>query len=453
VYSKVFAEEIERLNSTCLQNLFLKFFEYYLYEFNFINKIAAISSIVPGRPDPNNGNVWDKQELFTRPDDSSIDWRTMRRRTWLSISDPFEINRFLGTTARGTEIMIKEMRRAVDLLSNGNINELFEIFKRQKQTDGIHVPIRALSKRDIFLQNLLIPLPTNSFNRCLHLTSIQFCNDMVSFLDSIILELKRIDGGRRKISLNEIRSIMSLTHIGLIPESSFKSLSVSFNDGGSLSHVELGKAVKALRDHLDRLKMQDASSSGASIGHRPPPHAPNRPASAHASNRQEPSHVSSRQAPPHAWSRQASAHASNRQGPPPPHASNRQEPSHASSRQAPPHASNRQEPPHLSNKSAPQHAPNSRGPAPPHVSSRQAPPHASKRPTPAHASHSRGQPPQLPASDTRGLQTAEGRRNQSHGDSPLPQSQAMVDIMRMLKGHTQNKTDSRGNRKQQTTRE
>jgi len=380
-YGEIFSSDINRLNACSLKNLFIKFFEYFLYDFNFIVDIAAISCAVPtpeGTIPHGTSNVIPKSDLFRQKSSDSltvVDWRTLRRRTWLTILDPFELNRFLGTTARGTEIMVKEMRRAVDLLREGSVVEIFESFKRKDiRPVGTHVPIRNLTNRDKSLSGILIPIPVGGIpvNRVLHLSSVPFCQDMIEFLNSVVAELQLRD---RVTKLNEVRALMALSPLGLIPEKFFKSLSVSFSD--TVGVVELGAAVVALRQHLQRLEQQDRDrmhSQRVNVQHHDLQHPAGLPP--------PPKHRPGPSGPP--------PPPKHRQGPPGP----------------PPPPKNRPGPP-----GPPPPAKQRQGPSgpPPPPKQRQGPP----GPPPKQRQGPPGPPPRV----------------------DVPQSQAMHDIMAMLKGH------------------
>ena len=211
-YKQVFAYEIQKLESVSLKNLLVKFFEFYLYDFNFITDVATVTT----------AHSLKKRDAFvlSNPDspEPTFEFRTLRRRTWFTIKDPFEIRRFLGTTARGTEILVREMRRGVELLLDGHIDELFEPFKNKGGGKPIQhpVPVRKLVAGDSTLSCIRFgtPHPRFPINPKLHLNNPQFCYDVVSFLESIRAIIQF--GENLSISLNELRALLALTPIGLL---------------------------------------------------------------------------------------------------------------------------------------------------------------------------------------------------------------------------------------------
>lgn len=210
-YKQVFAYEIQKLESVSLKNLLVKFFEFYLYDFNFITDVATVTTAHSRK----------KRDAFvlSNPDspEPTFEYRTFRRRTWFTIKDPFEIRRFLGTTARGTEILVREMRRGVELLLDGHIDELFEPFKNKGGKPIQHpVPVRKLVAGDSTLSSIRFGTPHPRFpvNPKLHLNNPQFFYDVVSFLESIRAIIQF--GENQSISFNELRALLALTPIGLI---------------------------------------------------------------------------------------------------------------------------------------------------------------------------------------------------------------------------------------------
>jgi len=195
---------------------------------------------------------------------------------------------------------------------------------------------------------------------------------MIEFLNSVVAELQLRD---RVTKLNEVRALMALSPLGLIPEKFFKSLSVSFSD--TVGVVELGAAVVALRQHLQRLEQQDRDrmhSQRVNVQHHDLQHPAGLPP--------PPKHRPGPSGPP--------PPPKHRQGPPgpPPPPKNRPGPPGP-----PPPAKQRQGPP---------------GPPPP-PKQRQGPP----GPPPKQRQGPPGPPPRV----------------------DVPQSQAMHDIMAMLKGN------------------
>ena len=167
-YSDIFSEYTNRLNKQSLTGLLVGFFEYYLYQFNYITDVVTLTSRVAVRHDFNQPVHPDlyhmvvlgadeklkKRSYFVKKDAEtglfSLDFRGLRRRTWLSIADPFEIGRCLGTSARGAEMIVKEMRRAVDMIAHGESEYVFDQFKKKERIQIPGIPVRFLNKNDFF---------------------------------------------------------------------------------------------------------------------------------------------------------------------------------------------------------------------------------------------------------------------------------------------------------------
>lgn len=167
-YSDIFSEYTNRLNKQSLTGLLVGFFEYYLFQFNYITDVVTLTSRVAVRHDFNHpvhpdlyhtvvigvNEKLKKRSYFVKKDAEtglfSLDFRGLRRRAWLTIADPFEIGRCLGTSARGAEMIVKEMRRAVDMITHGESEYVFDQFKKKERTQFQGIPVRSLNKNDFF---------------------------------------------------------------------------------------------------------------------------------------------------------------------------------------------------------------------------------------------------------------------------------------------------------------
>ena len=128
-----------RLESASLKFLFVRFCERFLYKVNYVADIISIGGwCKPGSK---------KREYFLR-ETHKIDAQLFRRRAWFTIADPFETGRYLGTSARGSETLVKEMVRAIDLTMEGAFEELFKKYSRSDRQRLPPCPVRELNKGD-----------------------------------------------------------------------------------------------------------------------------------------------------------------------------------------------------------------------------------------------------------------------------------------------------------------
>ena len=130
----------KRLDQISLKKLFVQFFEHYLWKVCYITDVVSIGGWAD-KP------ILKKKDLFL-DEAGQMDIRLYRRRTWFTIADPFETGRYLGTSARGTENLVKEMIRATELIMNGEFKDLFKQYNRGDRTQLPPFPLRELNKHD-----------------------------------------------------------------------------------------------------------------------------------------------------------------------------------------------------------------------------------------------------------------------------------------------------------------
>ena len=113
-------EAFEIWEQTSIESLLFRFFAYYNSEFDFYGQVVRIKG----------------ERMSKVSGDSGIPIALLKRRLWLCIEDPFEIDRYLGTSAKGLEIIFIEMRRAISLIKANRFQSLFDPFEgRRKPSD------------------------------------------------------------------------------------------------------------------------------------------------------------------------------------------------------------------------------------------------------------------------------------------------------------------------------
>ena len=237
-FATEFASYTDRLSSASLTFLLAEFFKFYLYDFNYITDVMTVSSVVLARdvPEPlsvKKGEKYIKKHDYfvTKNSDGGaleVDFRALRKRTWFTIVDPFEIGRCLGTSARGSETIVKDMRRAVDLLSRGEVAPIFDEYKRRERTTFPAFPTRQLNKRDPF-ECYLRPVQKH------------FDPKNLSVLEGIRTVVNQIKSphivGSSDSSSAQFRVLCYLSKLGLPREAQLAELGVSFDDTGALKFV------------------------------------------------------------------------------------------------------------------------------------------------------------------------------------------------------------------------
>jgi DNA polymerase sigma len=317
-----FPSEVARLESLSLKRLLIGFFEYYTWEFNFVNQIVRIDDL----------EILDKQKVFSKIESSDS---LLRRRTWLAIVDPFEINRVLGTTARGSELIVKEMRRGVEMILDGKVSELFEEFKRKEKPVGVPIPLRQLADNDPFH----LPSRVEPF----FLSNEKHCAVVLAVINSVI---------DKKVTIGQLEILFALHgYVGVIDHPVIGICEVS---RGSLESMKQ-KISQQARHPAPQVHSQGPHAYKAGPhppshkpGPRPPAHKqgplPHPPSHKPGPHRHPPLHKSGpvthppshKQGPqPHPPSQNPHPHAPSPRPPPPP-PSHKAAPSKASSEAPPP---------------------------------------------------------------------------------------------------------------------
>ena len=118
------AARIAGENPCSLYLLLSEFFLYFGYEFDFWCMVCSTRGRTMKKVDfygildrrcPPDTPMAERQKQV---------WGLMRKKAWLAIEDPFEVDRILGTNAKGQERLVYEMRRAYDLLGYGRLRKL-----------------------------------------------------------------------------------------------------------------------------------------------------------------------------------------------------------------------------------------------------------------------------------------------------------------------------------------
>ncbi|CAD7925184.1 unnamed protein product [Amoebophrya sp. A120] len=141
-------EQFELDDSMSLAQLLEEFFFYYAYDFDFwINMVS-----VRGNSVKKLDFYGVKEQVENEDEDQRQDqvWGLMRKKCWLSIEDPFEIDRILGTNAKGQERLTYECRRAYEVCRSGKLGKLAvgnALLRRNAERDFNH-PIQALISYD-----------------------------------------------------------------------------------------------------------------------------------------------------------------------------------------------------------------------------------------------------------------------------------------------------------------
>ena len=212
-----FASYTEKLDQAPLSELLCDFFKHYLYEINYVTEVVSVAGLVTGAGgevacDSSRRTVLKRHLLRSRDDVSKLDVIGLRKRTWLTIVDPFEIGRMLGTSARGAELLVKEMRRAVDLLMEGAIEELYTPYSRRDGFRFSVIPLRKMSQRD----NVCEYAPRQTLRKATVLTMAQHL-ETIRILASEVKECKNLDVFRVLCFLNNagLPSTEQLVTLGL----------------------------------------------------------------------------------------------------------------------------------------------------------------------------------------------------------------------------------------------
>eukprot|EP00392_Amoebophrya_sp_AT5.2_P005377 g5386.t1 len=138
-----------------LSELLEEFFFYYGYDFDFwINVVSIRGSEKEKEARKKKIDFYGiKEAVSNEEEDERQDhvWGLMRKKSWLSIEDPFEIDRILGTNAKGQERLTYELRRGYEICRSGKLAKLglnsSFLQRRQSERDFVH-PIQALISYD-----------------------------------------------------------------------------------------------------------------------------------------------------------------------------------------------------------------------------------------------------------------------------------------------------------------
>ncbi|CAD7948076.1 unnamed protein product [Amoebophrya sp. A25] len=131
-----------------LLELLEEFFFYYAYDFDFWIQVVSVR----GRSLKKVDFYGIREDVRTEAEDEEQDrmWNLFRKKSWLSIEDPFEVDRILGTNAKGQERLTFELRRGYELCRNGRLAKLAVnpfLLKRVGERDFVH-PIQNLISYD-----------------------------------------------------------------------------------------------------------------------------------------------------------------------------------------------------------------------------------------------------------------------------------------------------------------
>ena len=248
ILNNLIASYSKKIEKKSLTTLLIEFFEFYLYDVNFVTDLVSVSGSVRH---PSRGILertpWNrfvkKLEYFKHPD-----VRGLRKRAWLAIVDPFEIGRILGTSARGMETITKEMKRGIELLLDGNAAELFDEYSRKERTQLPPFPARKLDRKDFF--EYVHPVGLRK----------EFKTEDVESVNRLISSLSASDKAGSDIRTFGILCYMS--RIGLPTEVHLKSLGLIGEDGKlalkllQLNHqtpkisTEAPKSISSVRNEL-----------------------------------------------------------------------------------------------------------------------------------------------------------------------------------------------------------
>ena len=153
-----------------------------------------------------------------RDDPTVLDVRGLRKRTWLAIIDPFEVGRVLGTSARGMECINKEMKRAVELLLDGQAAEIFTEYSRRDRSQLPPFPAKKLEKKDF------IESSGGGFRK-------EFRGDDLITLETLRSILTRLP---QNLEIDSFKILCYLTRIGMPTDSQLNALKLVL-DGQVLS--------------------------------------------------------------------------------------------------------------------------------------------------------------------------------------------------------------------------
>jgi hypothetical protein len=223
-YSEVFPEYARRLGDKSLTSLVVEFFEFYLYDVNFVTDLVSITTRIPTREDANTflirefGNKFVKKHSYFRDrnDGSKLDMRGIRKRTWLAIADPFEVGRVLGTSARGMETLTKEMKRGIEILLNGKAEELFIEYSRKERAQLPPFPARKLDRKDFM-----------EFAPCVFRK--EFRMDDIASLEVLVQLVKSL--GRKSLEdVNAFKALCYMCKLGMISNNQLLALGLMEKD-------------------------------------------------------------------------------------------------------------------------------------------------------------------------------------------------------------------------------
>jgi hypothetical protein len=153
-YAHSFKHYADKLSKKSLTTLLVEFFEFYLYDVNFVTDVVAVSRVIRHRTvgslESEFGQKFVKKLQFFRNRDNPelLDVHGLRKRAWLTIADPFEIGRVLGVSGRGMEMITKEMKRGIEILLDGKAGELFDEYSRRERIQLPPFPARKLDRKD-----------------------------------------------------------------------------------------------------------------------------------------------------------------------------------------------------------------------------------------------------------------------------------------------------------------
>lgn len=160
------------------------FFFYFGYDFDMWTNLVSINGgskrkvdyLSLDKRDPKSSV--NKEQFLDSPKLSHIcpreeAWSLMRKRTWLSIEDPFEIFRVLGTNAKGQERLTYELRRAFEICQSQKLWLLIAPAQVKNKRTGereFKYPINELhnidpdSQRSDWLGNCHVDYPKKKYH-------------------------------------------------------------------------------------------------------------------------------------------------------------------------------------------------------------------------------------------------------------------------------------------------
>ena len=241
----------QRLNSHSLTFLLVSFFDFYLYDFDYINDLVSVSRRIPRRREVDGDSrlimelskskFVKKIDFFESFEEvGQVNFTALRKRCWLSIIDPFEFNRCLGVSARGMETLVKDMKRSQELLLDGHGAAVFAPFKKHERVQLPPFPHRELNKFD----------PVKGFENASNLRKVFLHDDVSLALLSEVVELAKQEAGNRASTLdsNHICCLSYLSKLGLPKQADFEKI------------AQNGKPVVAKVNELTRKAPQVATT-------------------------------------------------------------------------------------------------------------------------------------------------------------------------------------------------